>query len=92
VRICGPEDVSARKPDPAGLRALMAEAGAGLDATTMVGDSPVDIRTGRAAGVLSVGVSYGLDPEGLRAESPDVMLDDLRALPDVLRGRRALRL
>jgi phosphoglycolate phosphatase len=92
ARICGPEDVPARKPDPAGLRWLMAEAGAGPEATAMVGDSPVDVRTGRAAGVLTVGVSYGLDPEGLRAEPPDVMLDDLRALRDVMRGRRALRL
>jgi phosphoglycolate phosphatase len=92
ARICGPEDVPARKPDPAGLRWLMAEAGADPEATAMVGDSPVDVRTGRAAGVLTVGVSYGLDPEGLRAEPPDVMLDDLRALRDVMRGRRALRL
>jgi phosphoglycolate phosphatase len=92
ARICGPEDVPARKPDPAGLRELMAEAGAGPEATAMVGDSPVDVRTGRAAGVLTVGVSYGLDPEGLRAEPPDVMLDDLRALRDVMRGRRALHL
>ena len=92
ARICGPEDVPARKPDPAGLRWLMAEAGAGPEATAMVGDSPVDVRTGRAAGVLTVGVSYGLDPEGLRAEPPDVMLDDLRALPGVMRGPRALHL
>jgi phosphoglycolate phosphatase len=87
ARICGPEDVPARKPDPAGLRWLMTEAGAGPEATAMVGDSPVDVRTGRAAGVLTVGVSYGLDPEGLRAEPPDVMLDDLRVLRDVMRGR-----
>jgi phosphoglycolate phosphatase len=80
LRIWGPEDVPARKPDPAGLLRLMAEAGAGRDRTAMVGDSAVDIRTGRAAGVLTVGVSYGLDPEGLRAEPPDVLLDDLRQL------------
>jgi phosphoglycolate phosphatase len=80
VRIWGPEDVPARKPDPAGLRRLMEEAGAGPEETAMVGDSAVDVRTGRAAGVLTVGVSYGLDPEGLRAEPPDVTLDDLRQL------------
>jgi phosphoglycolate phosphatase len=90
--VCGPEDVPRRKPDPAGLLWLMGETGAGREATAMVGDSPVDVRTGRGAGVLTVGVSYGLDPEGLRAEPPDVLLDDLRALPGVLRGPRALRL
>jgi len=92
ARICGPEDVPRRKPDPAGLLWLMADAGVGPRATAMVGDSPVDVRTGRAAGVLTVGVSYGLDPEGLRAEPPDAMLDDLRGLPGVLRGPRALHL
>jgi phosphoglycolate phosphatase len=92
TRICGPEDVPRRKPDPAGLLWLMADAGVGREAAAMVGDSPVDVRTGRAAGVLTVGVSYGLDPEGLRAERPDALLDDLRGLADLLRGPRALRL
>jgi phosphoglycolate phosphatase len=88
IRICGPEDVPASKPDPAGLRQLMDEAGVGPQDATMVGDSPVDVRTGRAAGVLTVGVSYGLDPEGLRADPPDVTLDDLRQLRGHLRRPR----
>jgi phosphoglycolate phosphatase len=88
MRIYGPEDVPARKPDPAGFRRLMEEAGARPENAAMVGDSAVDVRTGRAAGVLTIGVSYGLDPEGLRAESPDVILDDLRDLPQHLRPPR----
>jgi phosphoglycolate phosphatase len=84
ARVCGPEDVPGRKPDPAGLRWLMKDAGLGAAATVMVGDSAVDVRTGRAAGVRTVGVSYGMDPEGLRADPPDVMIDDLRALPGLL--------
>jgi phosphoglycolate phosphatase len=91
TRICGPEDVPARKPDPAGLRQLMEEAGAGPEDTAMVGDSPVDVRTGRAASVFTVGVSYGLDPEGLRADPPDLTLDDLRELPEHLRRPRPRR-
>ena len=92
TRICGPEDVPGKKPDPAGLRWLMADAGTGPESTAMVGDSAVDVRTGRAAGVLTVGVSYGLDPEGLRSDPPDVTLGDLRGLAEALRGPRALRL
>jgi phosphoglycolate phosphatase len=91
ARICGPEDVPAKKPDPAGLRQLMEEAGATAAHTAMVGDSPVDVRTGRAAGVFTVGVSYGLDPEGLRADPPDVTVDDLRELRDHLRRPRPPR-
>jgi len=88
ARICGPDDVPARKPDPAGLLQLMGEAGAAPSATAMVGDSAIDVLTGRAAAVRTVGVSYGLDAIGLRAEPPDVVLDDLRELPGWLRRPR----
>ena len=88
ARICGPDDVPAKKPDPSGLRQLMSEAGAAPGATAMVGDSAIDVLTGRAAGAATVGVSYGLDAAGLRAEPPDVMLDDLRELPGWLRRPR----
>lgn len=84
ARIYGGGDLPARKPDPAGLLRLMDETSATPAETVIVGDSRVDVRTGRAAGVRSVGVTYGLDPEGLAADPPDVMLDDLRQLARVL--------
>lgn len=85
AKIVGSGDGVPRKPDPAGLRALMHEFGAERDTTVLVGDSRVDVLTGRAARVRTVGVSYGLDPEGLRAAGPDVVLRDLRDLPQYLR-------
>jgi pyrophosphatase PpaX len=42
----------------------------------MIGDSPVDVQTGRAAGVRVAGVTWGLNPEGLRREGPDRLIDD----------------
>jgi len=81
ARIWGPEDAPARKPDPAGLLALCRELEAAPEETVLVGDSAVDVRTGRAAGTRTVGVTYGLHPEGLEADPPDVLLDDLRKLP-----------
>ena len=84
ARIWGGGDVPSKKPDPQGLVRLMAELGAGADETAMVGDSPVDVATGRAAGVLSVGVTYGLDPRGVVSSRPDALLDDLRDLPGLL--------
>ncbi len=86
ARVWGPADVPARKPDPAGLRHLAGELGVALAETIMVGDSPVDVRTGRAAGVRTVGVTYGLDPEALRADPPDLLVGDLRELADRLAG------
>jgi phosphoglycolate phosphatase len=84
ARIWGPGEAPARKPDPAGLRELARELGIDLGETLMVGDSPVDVRTGRAAGVRTVGVTYGLDPEALRADAPDLLVGDLRELADRL--------
>ena len=54
-----------------------------------VGDTPSDIRSGRAAGCgLVVGVSYGTHTRGeLLRHVPDAVIDDLgELLPLVLRG------
>ncbi len=80
ARIWGPEDVPARKPDPAGLRRLVAELGGRPELAWMVGDSPVDVRTARAAGVRVAGALWGLDPAALRAAAPDRLLAHPREL------------
>jgi phosphoglycolate phosphatase len=78
--VCGGGDGPAKKPDPAGLRRLIEEARARADGTVMVGDSAIDVATGRAAAVRTVGVTYGFDPEGTRAARPDVLIDRLPEL------------
>jgi len=79
-RIYGGGDLPTRKPDPGGLNRLLADAGVTREEAVLVGDSAVDVRTGRAAGVRTVGVTYGLDSDGLRREEPDHLLSDLRDL------------
>jgi phosphoglycolate phosphatase len=59
VRVIGGDSPYARKPDPAGLRALMEQAGATADETWMIGDSMVDVETARNAGVRMCVVLYG---------------------------------
>lgn len=67
-----------RKPDPAGLRALIAEANVIPEDTLLIGDSPLDIEAGRRAGVFTVAVSHGMNPvSALRAAAPDVLVNDL---------------
>jgi phosphoglycolate phosphatase len=79
-RVYGGGDLPERKPDPVGLLRILEEAGATPAEGVMVGDSDIDVLTGRAAGVLTVGVAYGFDPESLKTTPPDMMVDDLRAL------------
>ncbi len=83
-RVYGGGDLPAAKPDPAGLLRLLAEAGVAPGETLMVGDSAVDVRTGRAAGTRTVGVSYGFDPAGLQVDPPDLMVGNLRELARAL--------
>ena len=80
-RVYGGGDLPSRKPDPEGLHRLMAEAMATPQTTVMVGDSSIDVRTGRAAGARTVGVRYGFDPESLLSEPPDALFGSLRELP-----------
>ncbi len=58
-------DEAPRKPDPTGLRELMARAGATPGETVFVGDSRHDVETAHAAGVEVIAVTWGL---GSRAE------------------------
>jgi phosphoglycolate phosphatase len=48
-----------RKPDPSGLWALSSRAGASPASTLLVGDSPIDLDTARAAGVPVCLARYG---------------------------------
>jgi phosphoglycolate phosphatase len=84
ARIYGGGDFPGRKPDPAGLLLLLEDLGARPEEAVLVGDSAVDIRTGRAAGVPTVGVTYGLNPESLQEAPPDVTISDIRDLPPLL--------
>jgi phosphoglycolate phosphatase len=76
-RIAGGGDVPGKKPDPAGLLGLAAEAGIDPGATLMVGDSAIDVRTGRAAGTATAGVTYGFDRASFESDPPDLLVDDL---------------
>jgi phosphoglycolate phosphatase len=63
-RVLGGDGPFPRKPDPAGLRHLMASVGASGDATVLVGDSVVDWRTATAASTKVCLARYGFGWEG----------------------------
>lgn len=57
--IVGGDSGSARKPDPGGLRRLMAQCAAGSTDTWLVGDSMIDVETARRGGVRMCVALYG---------------------------------
>ncbi len=52
--------------------------------TVMVGDSSVDVLTAKNAGAIACGVSWGFQPETFVATPPDFIIDDMRALADMI--------
>ncbi len=64
-----------RKPDPSAALELAAELGVPPGEIAFVGDTAVDVRTARAAGMLAVGVRWGFRPDELRAAGADLVVD-----------------
>ena len=80
LRVYGGNSFEQKKPHPIGIETLLAETGAARDGSIMIGDSAVDIRTARNAGVMSCGVLYGFQPETFAAEPPDFTVERMEEL------------
>lgn len=87
-QVYGGNSFDHKKPHPVGVDKLRVEAGGtAAERTMMVGDSSVDIRTARNAGVHACGVTWGLQPESLKADPPDLLVDRMDQLTEyVLSG------
>src|SRR5579864_2808707 len=85
-QVYGGNSFPTKKPDPEGVRTLLEEHGARPEQSVIVGDSNVDIRTGRNAGLHTIGVTYGFAPHTLEDEPPDVLVDSPRDFADVFAG------
>ncbi len=59
TRVIGGDDIYGRKPDPAGLNAIIADAGVTPDAAFMVGDSAADVDVARHAGARVCLAAWG---------------------------------
>src|ERR1035437_5957150 len=85
TQIYGGNSFATKKPDPEGARKLLEESGVRPEQAVIVGDSHVDIETGRNAGLWTVGVSYGFAPHTLEGVMPDLSIDMPRELTEVFR-------
>ncbi len=80
----------APKPDPDMLHAFVDIAGVPAETCVMVGDSPADLRAGRAAGMTCVGVLTGASRRHELADHADVILPGIDALPAWLDRQHAI--
>ena len=84
THVYGGNSFSTKKPDPLGAKTLMQEAGARPKETIIVGDSSIDVLTGRNAGAWTCGVTYGFAPQTLELTPPDMMVDSPQELAKAL--------
>jgi phosphoglycolate phosphatase len=90
LMVCG-DTLPVRKPDPAmllhALQALQCEPGDAL----YVGDSAIDVRTARAAGVAVWAVTHGYGGPLRGADAPDREVESFDELARALTTQRGLR-
>lgn len=82
--ILGSDSGHGAKPDGAPLLAAARMMGAAPARTAMVGDSTHDLIAGRAAGMVTIGVTSGMAPAQVLAPHADLVLGSVADLPQAL--------
>jgi phosphoglycolate phosphatase len=82
--VYGGNSFPTKKPDPEGARSLLKETKISPQNAMIIGDSSVDVLTGRNAGMWTCGVTYGFAPHTLCEAPPDVVVDTPKELQDLL--------
>jgi phosphoglycolate phosphatase len=81
--ILGGDSIQNQKPHPESLQKAMEFCKAPPSETVMVGDSPVDMEAGKAAGITTCGVLGGFRPQReLEAAGCDLIIKNLLELSD----------
>jgi len=78
--VYGGNSFEQKKPDPVGIHRILQDTGISRERALMVGDSWIDIQTGRNAEIVTCGVTYGLASDTLQEAQPDFLIGDMREL------------
>jgi phosphoglycolate phosphatase len=79
--ICGQDTFGIQKPNPKVFRATVMRAGGEPARAVMIGDSPTDVRTARAAAVPIVAVDFGYTEVPILSLRPDRIISSFAELP-----------
>lgn len=80
VRIYGGNSFETKKPDPMGVNTLLKETSTAPEHALIIGDSSIDVLTGRNAGIATCGVTYGFAPHTLCEVPPDLIVSSPQEL------------
>jgi phosphoglycolate phosphatase len=73
--VYGGNSFDQKKPDPVGIYRILADTRGQREKTWMIGDSAVDVLTGRNARVNTCGVTYGYAASTFEQIPPDFLVD-----------------
>jgi phosphoglycolate phosphatase len=78
--VYGGDSFEKKKPDPTGALAILQDLGALPQHAAMVGDSDVDIKTARNAGMLAIAVNYGFGQHDRQSQPADLYVNSLQEI------------
>ena len=85
IRIIGSRDNIPNKPDPYSCNEIIKDMNLNLDEVVYVGDSGVDIETGKNAGIKTVWVSWGTRKyDDIKDLKPDYIINNPKELLDII--------
>jgi phosphoglycolate phosphatase len=87
----GANTLPVRKPDPAPLFEAIARSGGDSARAVLIGDTETDRKTGLAAGVPVVLVTFGPEGDGIARLNPEALLGHYDDLPVLARNMLARR-
>ena len=83
----GQQEGVPRKPDPTGVYQVLEQLGVSKEECLYIGDSDVDMDTGKAAGVDTIGVSWGFrEKEVLAAHQATYIVDRPEEIISIVKG------
>ena len=82
--VYGGNSFETKKPDPLGMHAILQETNFPPEAAMIVGDSDVDVQTGKNAGVWTCGVTYGFGNLELDSNPPHLLVHSFPELAEIL--------
>lgn len=83
--VIGGDNTDCLKPSPCPLNQALNAGRSDKDRSMIVGDMDVDIKAGKAAGILTCAATYGIGTkESLVASSPDYSIDNLLELTQII--------
>ena len=85
--VYGGNSFDRKKPDPVGVYRILSDTNGHREATWMIGDSAVDVKTGKNAGVNTCGVTYGYSTRSFDEVPPDFLIDRFSELEALIHAR-----